>query len=265
MKLFSRVTIYMLAYTSSGKSFPVTLSRSESFPSLWYSRGIKYMPPYPNSWAADPPPEDKAHLELILGKRIAEGRIGLVYEAHVSRITEPNTGNKISPVQFGLPSNLCAKVAKSEHCRSLAREAWFYEQLSEKDGYQGVVAPRCFGLFTVSVNDGTDELGQPSSSIRPWTERDHDGVPLKDDGLHIVPDWLNNDDNLDYFADDASASKKYSPWNTWREDPSSPLLSLLVLERLGDCFPLGCGVPHELCHFCLLRILLLTSCAVTTS
>ena len=72
---------------------------------------------------------------LQLRERISEGRSGSVYSARVKAATDGN-GNDVSA---SLPAILCLKFAKQQFCRSLAREAWFYERLA---GCQGVAISR---------------------------------------------------------------------------------------------------------------------------
>lgn len=63
------------------------------------------------------------------------------------------------------PQEFCVKLVKPQFIRSLAREAWFYEQLAE---LQGVAVPRCFGFFVAPLPDGV-------SWIDAWGEfRDED-------------------------------------------------------------------------------------------
>lgn len=109
------------------------------------------------SWAPLSLPKDGAHLELELTGSISEGRIGLAYSAQVLRNTP----------DLDLP-DLCIKSVKPKYGRTLAREAWFYEQLAREPGCEGVVTPRCFGFFTVPLKDCSDVKGQPVSRIMPW-------------------------------------------------------------------------------------------------
>lgn len=92
------------------------------------------------SWAPLSLPKDGAHLELELTGSISD---------------------------LDLP-DLCIKLVKPKYGRTLAREAWFYEQLAREPGCEGVVTPRCFGFFTVPLKDCSDVKGQPVSRIMPW-------------------------------------------------------------------------------------------------
>ncbi|SJL08791.1 uncharacterized protein ARMOST_12161 [Armillaria ostoyae] len=85
------------------------------------------------------------------------------YHRPPSRNTAPRQGGRglVHSVQVlgeasGLPE-LCIKVAKPRHCRSLAREAWY----SRLETLQGNAIPRC-GFSTVPIN---------------WKE--YDGVSIK--------------------------------------------------------------------------------------
>ncbi|KAH9842372.1 uncharacterized protein C8Q71DRAFT_200692 [Rhodofomes roseus] len=62
--------------------------------------------------------------------------------------TIPDPSHTDSDDSYNL--DLCIKVARPNRCRSLAREAWIYEQLSE-GVIQGVVTPCCYGFFAVEL------------------------------------------------------------------------------------------------------------------
>ncbi|EGO22370.1 hypothetical protein SERLADRAFT_440390 [Serpula lacrymans var. lacrymans S7.9] len=173
-----------------------------------------------------------AHLEIELTGSISEGRIGLAYSARVIHNT----------ADLDLP-DLCIKLVKPKYGRTLAREAWFYEQLAREPGYEGVVTPRCFGFFTVPLKDCLDVKGQPVSHIKPWENitlnlpepdpEDTDESAQKEDRDW----WLPNDPSgLDGFFKDDDGWKSGSPWNKWRASPSEPFVCVLVLEKLGKFY-----------------------------
>ncbi|KAG7441104.1 uncharacterized protein BT62DRAFT_1011904 [Guyanagaster necrorhizus] len=224
---FSSLTLHGLC-SSDENPAEITLSRSQSFPAsriVW-----KYVPlPRIESWAPLSLPNDGAHLELELTDSISEGRVGLAYSA------QP-IGNS---VELDLP-DLCVKVMKPRYGRTLAREAWFYEQLALEANCEGVITPRCFGFFTVSLKDCFDVKGQPVSHVEPWENitikslqtdsDDAEGSDYRDWWLPDDPPWLGK-----YFKDD-DGWKSGSPWNEWRPSPSDPLICVLVLERLGNVY-----------------------------
>lgn len=99
---------------------------------------------------------------------------------------------------------LAVKVAKLGRRRFLARDAWFYEEL---ECFQGSSIARCYGFFDAVLPAGEDLL--------PWREA-------------LV-------DDIDSDEDEAKAA-------TW--DPLHPkVVTILVLERLGDRIPLGKPLP----------------------
>ncbi|KAK0231930.1 hypothetical protein EDD85DRAFT_1026230 [Armillaria nabsnona] len=128
----------------------------------------------------------------------------------------------------GLPE-LCIKVAKSRHCRSLAREAWFYSRLAT---LQGNAIPCCFGFFTVLIAD-----------CIPWNR-----ISMKKIDQVDGDDWLP-DDVYDYcFDPNDGGYKASSPWDKWKYAPDQPLVAVLVMEKLGEPYYPDCSgddPPHK--------------------
>ena len=77
--------------------------------------------------------------------RLSEGRMGVAYSAHVISATAdgPSMTNTF-------PASVCLKFAKPPHSRSLAREAWFYEQLAE---CQGTSIAHCHVFFSSTFSE----------------------------------------------------------------------------------------------------------------
>ncbi|KAK0452650.1 hypothetical protein EV421DRAFT_1770324 [Armillaria borealis] len=227
---YTSLTIHGLG-SSDENPAEITLSRSQSFPAPRLVR--KYVPvPRIESWAPLSLPKNGAHLELELTSSISEGRVGLAYSARVIS----NTADSDLP-------DLCIKLVKPKYGRTLAREAWFYEQLAREPGYEGAVTPRCFGFFTVPLKDCLDVKGQPVSHIRPWENITIDPPePDSDDTDESAQEedrdwWLPDDPSgLDAFFKDDDGWKSGSPWNKWRSSPSEPLICVLVLEKLGKFY-----------------------------
>lgn len=73
---------------------------------------------------------------------IGEGRIGLIYSAQINAGTDTSGQDILTGWLAELPPTLCVKV-KPQYCRTLAREAWFYEQLHE---VQGIATARCYAI-----------------------------------------------------------------------------------------------------------------------
>ncbi len=145
---------------------------------------------------------------------------------------------------------LCVKVAKPEYGRTLAREAWFYEQLAVESGCEGVIIPRCFGFFTIPLKDCFDiqrtsgftrlSLGENITLHPPEPDSDESDVEENTDETDNSEgtDWWLPDDRpyLDKYYKDDDGWTSGSPWNKWRASPSDPLICVLVLEKLGDAF-----------------------------
>ncbi|KAK0203417.1 hypothetical protein DFS33DRAFT_798192 [Desarmillaria ectypa] len=236
---FSSLTIHGLGFSDENPA-EIALSRSQSFPAPRFVRS--YVPlPRIESWAPLSPPNNGGHLEIELADKISEGRVGLVYSARVIHDT----------THSNLP-DLCVKVAKVEYGRTLAREAWFYEQLAVETGREGVISPRCFGFFTVPLKDCFDVKGQPVSRVEPWEnielftpktnyddsdESDDEENTDEQDDSEDTNWWLSDDPPYleKYFKDD-DGWKSGSPWNEWRSSPSDPLICVLVMEKLGEAY-----------------------------
>ncbi|KAK0458049.1 uncharacterized protein EV420DRAFT_1309197 [Desarmillaria tabescens] len=233
---FSSLSVHGLGYSGDNPA-KITFSRSQSFPAPRYVRS--YVPlPRIESWAPLSLPNNGGHLEIELTNKISEGRVGLVYSARVIHDT----------THSDLPE-LCVKVVKAEYGRTLAREAWFYEQLALEPGCEGVISPRCFGFFTIPLKDCFDANGRPVSPIEPWEnielhspKSNYDDTDESDDeeitDEQGASDWWLPDDPsyLDKYFKDDDGWKSGSPWNEWRASPSDPLICVLVLEKLGEAF-----------------------------
>ncbi|PBK90188.1 hypothetical protein ARMGADRAFT_1112424 [Armillaria gallica] len=218
---FSSLTLRGLG-SSDRNSAEITLSLSQSFPAPRLVR--RYLPlPRIESWAPLLLPKNGAHLELELTGGISEGRIGLAYSARVIR----NTADAYLP-------DLCIKLVKPKYGRTLAREAWFYEQLSLEPGYEGVITPRCFGFFTAPLKDCLDIKGQPVSHIKPWENITIDPLkPASDDA-----DESDDEEDKDWWLpDDPSGFDAFfKDDDGWKTSPSEPLICVLVLEKLGKFY-----------------------------
>lgn len=90
------------------------------------------------------------HLSLKIGERIgAGGRSGVVYSADILTATREGDGAESSEL---LPhaQKLCIKIARPNRCRTLAWEAWVYDQLSIMQ-LQGGIVPHTYGVFTTDM------------------------------------------------------------------------------------------------------------------
>jgi hypothetical protein len=229
----------------------ISLLRSETFPACLYSSKPLEpldLPPV-STWRPIPVVQNGLHLEIRLGEPISEGRTALTYTADVVSVSRDASGE---PISFDIPKIICVKIAKEKHCRTLAREAWFYEQLARVDHCLGYVAPRCFGFFTARVNECANATGRSLTRIGPWEkarrtvsevrldygskEGAEDKVPsdisLNDDLFGCPSIYPNR--TLGKRYRDVHGLRDYSLWNKWRPSPSDPTIGILLLEKLGD-------------------------------
>ncbi|CAA7262079.1 unnamed protein product [Cyclocybe aegerita] len=175
-------------------------------------------------WRPLPLPTD-GHLELTLCDRIHGGSSGTTYFADV-----------VSSTATGMPQRVVVKFARQ--CRTLAREAWFYEQLSRESNCEGVITPRCYGFFIGSRKDWgiPHERDQCSDFVFKPT---HNPPSSKSPPLwyDLADDEMFNPDFWLYFCDDAGL-KRGSEWDTFDDgDNDGDIVAILILEVLGDFYP----------------------------
>ncbi|KZV67797.1 hypothetical protein PENSPDRAFT_736347 [Peniophora sp. CONT] len=157
------------------------------------------LPEPPVRQPATLPPSLDLNLNVRLGKCLAVGRSGVIFELEI----EPHAGY---PADKTLPQ-LVAKVARPNRAASLAREAWFYDEMAV---IQGSVIPLCYGWFDLQPrHDQSMPLLQ--SCIPPrrrWGASPEEEEPIGGwNATHLVLQEL-------------------------REDPNR--LSVLIIERLGS-------------------------------
>ncbi|EPQ58087.1 hypothetical protein GLOTRDRAFT_136868 [Gloeophyllum trabeum ATCC 11539] len=197
------------------------MSRTLTFPALlWRAYCTSFV--WGNSMKPRPPPVEGLELELELGKFIGAGRSGHVYEARVlnAEQLQPSLGG------FKIP-RLCIKLAEPNRLRSLAREAWFYEQL-DAAGAQGVVVPRNFGFFTTQCSFSQVVPWRGSS----WAFHDEMEHPADTSDIH---DWLPHEpEHPELYRDDEEMSNENSQWKHWKWDKNGvQAVGLMIMERLG--------------------------------
>ena len=121
---------------------------------------------------------------------------------------------------------------------SLARDAWFYEQLAT---WQGIATAISYGLFTTTVdeqsNGGEESLVE---NLRPWRDLavpgqyDHDDIAdWGATSLDVLPD---DEPRLRASFTDPEQLKEKSAWNSWTLDEASPQIAVHVMELLGSTY-----------------------------
>ncbi|RDB26011.1 hypothetical protein Hypma_006393 [Hypsizygus marmoreus] len=163
-------------------------------------------------WDSIALPMGKPHLELELGKRLGEGRIGFVYVAHVVAVLDGPGGAPISNPTLELSTELVLKFVRPTNCRSLAQESWFYERLPEAEGFQGAVVPLCYGFFTASTTSMQPPLPAPLK-IKPWIDKYGEHAPVDFPmAEREFGDELPDDYAFDDYRDDGRTCRPDSPW-----------------------------------------------------
>lgn len=231
MFMFSTLTL-------TGKHIPgsVTLSRKESFPSRQH-HFVDEEYHQRSDWGAAPLPKETGHLSLQLGERMSFGRSAVVYAAKIIRGDEEAQHGASPTTASPRDDELCVKIARPNRCRTLAREAWVYERLSDAK-VQGVIAPRYYGFFATTVPSGRKRFPLWNSddfileTVPPFGQNPDVEDPDRDDPTRDDP--LPDDGPLP--EETSPGCRELSPWVDWKPDRKAPLLSVLVLARGGPSY-----------------------------
>lgn len=179
-------------------------------------------------------PIDGLHLELELGDLIGYGTAGHVYAVGVICISSngsEDTGSLHPHIDIQLPE-LCIKLAEPHRTRGSAREAWFYEQL-RLEGLEGVASPRFYGFFT-STCDHTRVVPWRTEDWSFQNEEDLELFESEDPLMHMETVGSEPYEDDDRWFDDELGSHQNSKWLDFRSSRSAPLVSILLLEKLGE-------------------------------
>ncbi|KAH9918956.1 uncharacterized protein B0H18DRAFT_1197957 [Fomitopsis serialis] len=132
--LIMETTMVFSTLSLTGENIPeaITLSRPDDFPCRQFDF---HRSAYRPDWKQSTRSQD-GRLSLII-ERIACGRSAVVYSAEI--VTTSEKGN-IPSSPHPHEQQLCVKIARPNRCRTLAREAWIYDQLTLGQ-LQGVIAP----------------------------------------------------------------------------------------------------------------------------
>ncbi|KAF5317704.1 hypothetical protein D9619_012648 [Psilocybe cf. subviscida] len=224
--MFATVTVHN-CITGGTKSVHLPVSTSYPAPAYYPKDKGRHVP---SSWGRKKPSLSHGNLEVTLLERKSEGRIGVVYRAHVEKAT---TGEGVD-ITSSLPATVCLKFAKQHHCRSLAREAWFYEQLHQ---WQGITIPSYYGFYASTIN----EQGLRMDDFQPWNDLETPSVTGSE--FDEDPELANEYRSMDWLRDDApymldhyspSKYRNRSRWFKWNFDKENPKIALIILEYLGQ-------------------------------
>lgn len=161
---------------------------------------------------------------------------------------EPRNASSSNHLLRDLPP-LCIKIANPTHSRSLAREAWFYERF-ERAGLSGILAPRCYSLFSAQLSSKDSPDAPPLVVSIPGYKYEREAekafarahrrpAPLREDVVTRTYDRetlepLPRPELSAYHLDDPAGGYVNSPWATFMEQKDDPFLTVLVLEQLGE-------------------------------
>ncbi|KIJ38314.1 hypothetical protein M422DRAFT_50061 [Sphaerobolus stellatus SS14] len=196
-------------------------------------------PPPPPPPPSPPKLQSRSSLSIRLGRRIGYGRFGNIYEADVI-----GDGVQLPP--------LVVKIARQYRNVELAREAAFYRDYR---AFQGTIIPKCYGFFQTRLqndlktspwkfNRESQDEREIEDDLKYSTEIQEEDrweiaqVPINDQSsiahYHYRPSILHE-------AEECVASALRSSRQSRQN-----ILSILVLERLGDSLPLYAPVdPFE--------------------
>lgn len=225
--------------------------------------------------AHDLPP----NLTIKLGECIGHGRSGLIFKVQVEPVSQGPSASSPSgssgssgistPSTMVRPPPLVAKIGRQHFNKWLLREAWFYEEMQS---LQGVVIPRCYGLYSARIpRPSGHDHDHASGSFVPWPWLE--GWRLREfNGQAVSPELLlhtyekcggkdkadereveGEADMLDYFGD---FDEKYAVFVRKFEDTDTRgtststggmVCTLMLLEELGGPYlPMGRRVPDEM-------------------
>lgn len=166
------------------------------------------------------PPPGQLSLSLELHRRLGHGRAGEVYEVSIDL-----NGSSPELATLAVPP-LVAKVSRPGCPTRIQHEAYYYEEM---ESLQGVIIPRCYGLFTSDIPAGSS---LSESAKKPSDEPSYGDNP-RDSNL--------NDTN------DGSIDSRNQRARSMKSCPDGPTpISILLLERLGDRLPVGGELPADI-------------------
>ncbi|KAF8524650.1 hypothetical protein BU17DRAFT_84713 [Hysterangium stoloniferum] len=198
-------------------------------------------------WVRPPsklPAPGNGTLRVIVKDQLGQGRIGTVYSVDI-----------VSPEERPYIPPLVIKVSDRYRSAKLAREAWFYEEMEH---LQGVSIGRCYGFFQVELTEEcevpnwrkiseesaeeADEEERCSLRDSVWSrESARYGAVIREErarepsSKRVVDSWEDYEDrtrrHAAFFTPNPAAHLTFVR--------KHHLISVLVLEQLGDHLPVG--------------------------
>ncbi|KAJ3525986.1 hypothetical protein NMY22_g10351 [Coprinellus aureogranulatus] len=257
--LFSTVTIHGLVATQDGEPSVIILDRKPSFPQPLYQAIEIHKPPedisalpfsgeydlevrvVANSDAHDETSEPSTP-PGVLGR----GRAGRVYPLEIISIRRALgcdvADSSVVPSAKDLPP-LCIKIGTPTYARRLAREAWFYERF-DKAGVTGILSPRCYGVSCAPLTQ--DDLQPLLVSLPCFNYQDQIEAGFGSSTVATVrlpeeTEYGEDSEGEDptptvgpFYLDDVKQSHALSPWLHMRERKDKPVLTVLIMEKLGE-------------------------------
>ncbi|KAI0060764.1 hypothetical protein BV25DRAFT_1900967 [Artomyces pyxidatus] len=149
------------------------------------------------------PPPGTAQLHCHAGKSIGDGHSSIILALNDVELDGAPPDERFVP-------RLVVKIARSNRLAALARNAWFYDEM---ECLQGSSIARCYGWFETELF--------PNQIVPAWSD-------------HPAEETGDYDNALDH---DATVHPDQLKRTACRD-----VISILVLERLGDRLPPG---PHS--------------------
>lgn len=135
----------------------------------------------------------------------------MIYEADTVRETQAKDGQPIR-----IPPLIC-KIAPHRRNKPIAREAWFYDEMQT---LQGLIIPRCYGLFVAQVPERMELLPR-MEDVKLHTRERRDDSKAAMEGYYEklgIGAFVENPENRELLT---------------RLEGGPRCVSVLLLERLG--------------------------------
>ncbi|KAF8530584.1 hypothetical protein BU17DRAFT_79418 [Hysterangium stoloniferum] len=194
-------------------------------------------------WVRPPsklPAPGNGTLRVIVKDQLGQGRVGTVYSVN---IVSPEEGPHIPP--------LVIKVSDRYRSAKLAREAWFYEEMEH---LQGVSIGRCYGFFQVELTEECEvpnwrKISEESAEEADEEERCslRDSVWSRESVRYnavigqeeVIDSWKEYEEQEEDRNRREAAFFTPNPAAHLTFVRKHHLISVLVLEQLGDHLPVG--------------------------